>query len=79
MRKKTMIFRMMRHFQHIMGKDEFFTAALLFFAWMTMEFDLDEETCEKSRIKKYGWWFDPGAHPRICSICHTASLFSHPG
>lgn len=34
-----------------MGKDEFFTAALLFFAWMTMEFDLDEETCEKSRIK----------------------------
>lgn len=27
-----------------MGKDAFFTAALLFFAWMTVEFDLDAET-----------------------------------
>ena len=27
-----------------MGKDEFFTAALLFFAWMTVEFDLDALT-----------------------------------
>lgn len=26
-----------------MGKDEFFVASLLFFAWMTVEFDLDEE------------------------------------
>lgn len=26
-----------------MGKDEFFTVALLFFAWMTVEFDLDGE------------------------------------
>lgn len=28
-----------------MGKDEFFTAALLFFAWMTAEFDLDAGDC----------------------------------
>lgn len=27
-----------------MGKDAFFTAALLFFTWMTVEFDLDAET-----------------------------------
>ncbi len=34
-----------------MGKDEFFTAALLFFAWMTVEFDLDALT-EAGRGKR---------------------------
>lgn len=34
-----------------MGKDEFFTASLLFFAWMTVEFDLDAEG-EKGTHKK---------------------------
>lgn len=29
-----------------MGKDEFFTAALLLFAWMTAEFDLDKEAAQ---------------------------------
>lgn len=37
-----------------MGKDEFFTASLLFFAWMTAEFDLDSDAeRSKSRLAAY--------------------------
>lgn len=32
-----------------MGKDEFFTASLLIFAWMTAEYDLDAANMEKGR------------------------------
>ncbi len=34
-----------------MGKDEFFTASLLFFAWMTVEFDLEEAARRKGILK----------------------------
>lgn len=41
-----------------MGKDEFFVASLLFFAWMTVEYDLDEPEQNAGRMKAalvYKW------------------------